>query len=95
MLQPVKPLSDRLVRPVNGRFDPPVREPSVVQKRREDTPTERRVLTRNYFLLANLLNMRSSIQLTNLPLLSGFLHAKVDILNPPRVLHLYNCNAVV
>ena len=54
--QPMEPLSDRLVRPINERFDSAVRQASVIQKRREDTPLGRRVLTRKYFLLACLLD---------------------------------------
>jgi hypothetical protein len=56
VFEPVKPLSDRLIRPIDARFDPSVREASMIQKRREDTPLSRRVLTGKYFLLASLLN---------------------------------------
>jgi hypothetical protein len=53
----------------------------MVQKRREDTPLRRRVLTGKYFLLASLLNhVVEHPQFTNLPLLGRFLHAKVDTL---------------
>ena len=53
----------------------------MVQKRREDTPLCRRVLTGKYFLLASLLNYAvEHPQLTNLPLLGLFLHAKIDTL---------------
>ena len=54
--QSVELLSDRLVRSINERFDSAVREASVIQKRRDDTPLRRRVLTRKYFLLVCLLD---------------------------------------
>jgi hypothetical protein len=41
----MEPLSDRLVRPIHERFDLPAREANVIQKRREDTPAVRSVLT--------------------------------------------------
>jgi hypothetical protein len=56
MLQSVKPLSDRLVRPLDERFDPAVRQPCVLQKCREDTPPRRCVFTGKYFLLVSLLD---------------------------------------
>lgn len=45
VLQPVKPLPDRLVRAVNERFDPSVRKRRMIQNRRENTSTEQRALT--------------------------------------------------
>jgi hypothetical protein len=45
--QPMKPLSDCLVKSIDERFDSPILEASMVQKRREDTPLGRRVLTVN------------------------------------------------
>jgi hypothetical protein len=61
MFQSVEPLSDRVVRPIDERFDPAVREASVIQKRCEDTPFCRRALTREYFLLACFPDVRSSV----------------------------------
>jgi len=49
VLQPMKPQSDRLRRAIDERFDSSVSEASMVEKRREDTPVRRRVLTRNTF----------------------------------------------
>lgn len=56
VLQLLKPLSDHLMRLFHNRFDLSVRETSMIQKRREDMPTERRALTRKYVLLTRLLH---------------------------------------
>jgi hypothetical protein len=49
---------------------------------REYTLLRRRVLTRKYFMLANLLShVFEYLQLTNVPLLGRFLHAKIDPLS--------------
>ncbi|ELY86440.1 hypothetical protein C484_18377 [Natrialba taiwanensis DSM 12281] len=47
-LELVKPLSDRLIGPINERFNPSVRKASMIQKCCEDTPPCRRVFSRRY-----------------------------------------------
>jgi len=82
VMQPMKPLSDRLTRPIHKRFDPSIREANMAQKRHEDMPLCRRV-TGNISCWRAFSTMRSSIVEAPIhPYPGRFRHAKVDTLSP-------------
>jgi len=68
VLQPMGPVSDRFIRSVNERFDPVIREVSMVQKRRKDTPLVGVSSRQNTSYWQAFSTMRSSIACTNLTL---------------------------
>lgn len=90
----MKPLSDRLIRAVDERFDPPVREGRHVQRHRENTPLHR--VSSGKILLPGEPSQPCGEhpQLTSLPVFSRFLHAKTDSLHryTPKEIYVLDQN---
>jgi hypothetical protein len=85
VLQPVKPLANRLMGLIDERFDLAVREASMGQECTEDTPLGRRILSGKRPARVLSLPCGRTFLITNYILLGRFLQSKVGTLYEPKI----------